>query len=497
MNKNCDFEGEIRVASRIIDYLSSGLYQSPAACLKELINNAYDADAAEVQVWIKSEDDYITIEDNGHGLDRQDFERHFIMISESFKREQTACTPAGRPMIGKIGIGFIAANEICDEMQVISTRAGSPELLDVTISFDLMRADAGARRRGGTSFAKATYCGKLGQAEKDHHFTRVYLRRIRGAAKDILAGAGVSKYSSGEYSLYGLPERSVQQVLMDTNLQSWSIFDAYSKNRLEVGLNVPVRYHKTWLPPQLLPQAADIEQAVEDLGFTVFFDGSELRKPVVFNPDGDALISRFTFDGNQVSATGYFYAQRGAVRPQELQGLLVRIRHAAIGAFDPNFLEFSSQRGGQFKKWISAEIWVDDRLEDAMNIDRKTLRNTHPAFVELQLALHAHLDQLINQVRSDIFGAGAQERKRQRALKSEQKIRAVTGVSSEKITPQTASEVQAAWETFMQKEGSEKLLLRKYSIDQVYKLVIDAAGDSLSPQDMQTLLKGLTGRMQQ
>ncbi len=35
-----EFKGEIVVASRIVDYLSSGLYESPAACLKELVNNA-------------------------------------------------------------------------------------------------------------------------------------------------------------------------------------------------------------------------------------------------------------------------------------------------------------------------------------------------------------------------------------------------------------------------------------------------------------------------
>jgi len=497
MNKDCDFQGEIRVASRIIDYLSSGLYQSPAACLKELINNAYDADASEVQVWVKSDDDYIIIEDNGQGLDRQDFERHFVMISESFKRTDTAASPMGRPLIGKIGIGFIAANEICDEMQVISTKAGSPDLMDVTISFDLMRADPSSRRRGETSFAKATYCGRSGQTSKESHFTRVFLRRIRGAAKDILAGAGVSKYSSGEYSLYGLPERSVQQVLMDANLQSWSIFDAYSKNRLEVALNIPIRYHKLWLPQHLQPQVADIESAVDALDFRVFFDGSELRKPIVFNPDDESLISRFQFEGKQVSALGYFYAQRGAIRPQELQGLLVRIRHAAIGGYDPNFMEFSSQRGGQFKKWISGEILVDDRLEDAMNIDRKTLRNTHPAYVELQLAVHAHVDQLIARVRSEIFGAGAQERKRQRAVKSEQKIRAVAAESLDKLSAKTAQEVSAAWESFLEKEGSEKQLLRKYSIDQVYKLVIAAAGDSLSPDDLHILMRELTGRLQE
>jgi hypothetical protein len=232
------------------------------------------------------------------------------------------------------------------------------------------------------------------------------------------------------------------------------------------------------------------------LNFRVFFDGSELRKPVVFRPDGEALISPFVHQGKQVSATGYFYAQRGVIHPQELQGLLVRIRHAAIGNYDPNFLDFSSQRGGQFKKWISAEIQVDDRLEDAMNIDRKTLRNTHPAYVELQLAVHTHLDRLIAQVRSDIFGAAAQQRKRQRAVKSEQKIRAVTAKSLDKLAQETAHEVNSAWQSFLEKEGSEKQLLRKYSIDQIYELVIEAASDSHSPEEMQALLKGLTWRLQ-
>jgi hypothetical protein len=44
------FSGEILVSSRIIDQLSTNLYESPAACLKELINNSYDADATKVIV---------------------------------------------------------------------------------------------------------------------------------------------------------------------------------------------------------------------------------------------------------------------------------------------------------------------------------------------------------------------------------------------------------------------------------------------------------------
>ncbi len=61
MINSTEFHGEIRVASRIVDYLSSGLYESPSAALKELINNSYDADAINVAVYVKPDADRIII----------------------------------------------------------------------------------------------------------------------------------------------------------------------------------------------------------------------------------------------------------------------------------------------------------------------------------------------------------------------------------------------------------------------------------------------------
>jgi hypothetical protein len=50
-------------------------------------------------------------------LNRAEFKKHFTCISESHKRDNSDKTPSGREKIGKIGIGFIAANEICNEME--------------------------------------------------------------------------------------------------------------------------------------------------------------------------------------------------------------------------------------------------------------------------------------------------------------------------------------------------------------------------------------------
>ena len=368
MSDTNKFSGEIVVASRIIDYLSSGLYKSPAACLKELINNSFDADATRVDIYVKPDANRIIISDNGVGLNRLDFEKHFKRISESHKRDDSDYTPSGRPKIGKIGIGFIAANEICDIMEIVSTKAGSKELLEVSINFNLMRQDPLLRKRGDNEFAKADYIGNVSETDPDNHFTQIFLKEIRGEAQAILAGAD-NGFTSGQRSLYGLSAESVCNRLQAKSLNTWSDFDAYSRNRLEVALNVPVPYHNDWFPNDLKEKLADIEDKVRRLNFSLYFDGSEIRKPIVFNPARRTLISRFEFEGTHVSAQGYFYAQHGVIKPQELQGLLIRIRNAAVGDYDKNFLDFSPSIGRLFQSWISSEIMADDRLEEAMNIE--------------------------------------------------------------------------------------------------------------------------------
>ena len=495
MSSTNEFEGEIIVASRIIDYLSSGLYESPAACLKELINNSFDADATKVDVFVKPDADRIIIEDNGTGMDRADFEKHFKKISESHKRDDSDFTRSGRPKIGKIGIGFIAANEICDVMELVSTKEGSTELLEVSIRFDLMREDPGIRRRTDTEFAKADYHGSVSETDPVSHFTQVFLKKVRGEAKSILAGAGSNEFVSGKKTLYGLKAETVCKNLKDNNLKTWTDFDAYSKNRLEVALNVPVPYHDEWLPLNLRSEVADLEQQVQQLEFSLFFDGSEIRKPIVFNPDGKALISRFEFDGKYVAAQGYFYAQHGTIKPPELHGLLIRIRNAAVGNYDSSFLGYPPSRGSLLQRWISGEIIADDRLEDAMNIDRQTLRVAHPAYVELQRAVHSHLENLIKRVRDEIYNVGSKTRKIERAKKVEEKILSVATHEITRVSPSAAKRVKVAWEDATSDEMGQKKLLRKFTVDELYELVIEIATEILSPEQLDDFLMRLTERI--
>jgi len=519
------FEGEIRVASRIVDYLSSGLYNSPAACLKELVNNSYDAEATKVEVFVKPDADRIVISDDGVGMSKAEFVKHFERVSESHKRDTSDTTDSGRPKVGKIGIGFIAANELCDLMEIISTQTGSTELLRVEVNFKQMRLEPAERRRrdDGEVYAKGDYAGTLETAPADNHFTHVLLKQVRGEAKDIftgirprdhqgedpaetqeadtesLAAAPAEDHTAGDVPLYGLDAEEVRHRL-EHNVQDWADLDAYSQTMLRVGLNVPVQYPPEWHHTDDKKILARLTREVSDLGFTVRYDGSDLRKPVVLRSGGAELVRRIEIDGRHVSARGYFYARHGVLRPEWLNGVLIRIRNAAVGDYDDGFLGFDHSTGTIFQRWISAELWADDRLERALNIDRRTLRITDPAYVELQREFHKELLAFIGEVRRELYSKPSTARRKDDALSEVSQIRDVIDRSDTRLPAAAKRQIR---EIVRQREkaaetGSKpdiRTVLRRYGVAEIYELTLQVAKETLPPKQYESFAAALAKRL--
>lgn len=496
MPKPQTFHGTIKVAARIIDYLSSGLYHTPAACLKELINNSYDARATNVNVFVKPDADRIIIEDDGDGMSRNEFVAHFEHISESHKRDNDDVIGFGRRKIGKIGIGFIAANELCSRIELYSTKRSSNELLHVAIDFDEMRKPPEERRVAGKlEFVKADYDGEVTEAPHDDHYTKLFLLSVKGEARQILAGASrsASVDPTEPRRLYGLNEKSICDLLASGEIRTWNDFDRYSETMLQVGLNVPVRYHDKWIPSNLALKVKDISASASQLNFNVNYDGSNLRKPIVFPKDAKALISRFELDGKHVAATGYFYVQHGTISPRELHGLLVRIRHAAVGEFDPQFWGFPPTEASLIQRWVSAEVWADDRLEDAMNIDRRTLRVAHPAYVELQAAVHDHLRAVLKKAREELYSTARDDRRRAKERRSLDELLRTCHESLVDLSPSLAKAVER--EFVGNPDVAGKIAAQKLSVAELYELVISTATEVLSEKDAKKLVTRLTERL--
>ena len=77
------------------------LYTEKMSFLRELVNNAYDADATEVRVDIAP--DAISIVDNGSGMDENGLGQYFT-IGSSFKKGHDRSPVFGRQRIGEFGI---------------------------------------------------------------------------------------------------------------------------------------------------------------------------------------------------------------------------------------------------------------------------------------------------------------------------------------------------------------------------------------------------------
>lgn len=271
-----------------------------------------------------------------------------------------------------------------------------------------MRQPPQTRERGEEAYAKADYTGETEHtADGPEHYTHLILKDIRGESQRILADAERLRRDPESARFYSITDAQAEAFLSSSDAGDWEALDPYTNNRLRFSLQVPVRYYRGWAPESHLEELAAFAHALSELNFRVYYDGTEVRQPIVLRASGErSFVQLFEFDGDHVGAKGYFFARKGVLRPSQLNGVLVRIRHVAIGGYDSSFLSYPKSTATLFRRWVSCELWADDRLESAMNIDRKTLRVTHPAYQELQSFFHEQMDTLTSRMRKDLYEPG-------------------------------------------------------------------------------------------
>jgi hypothetical protein len=98
----------------------SGIYKPFVKAFKELISNAYDADATTITVSVARDFSTIDIRDDGIGLTPVEFRRDFARLGGSTAWQNHGLSPGGRQRIGYKGIGFLAVARYCNRMEVES-----------------------------------------------------------------------------------------------------------------------------------------------------------------------------------------------------------------------------------------------------------------------------------------------------------------------------------------------------------------------------------------
>ena len=191
----------LKTDQRVIARVTDGIYRQPGSALRELISNAYDADATRVVIKTDAPRfERISIEDDGHGMTPEALANLLCHIGGSAKRNVAGqglgitaatdpmCSPNGRRLIGKIGIGLFSVSQLTHSFQIITKVKGDGYRTVATVA--LRQYDD--EELGPIEDNKAEYeSGKVNiwrekAADTESHGTTIILTSIRNQARDTL-----------------------------------------------------------------------------------------------------------------------------------------------------------------------------------------------------------------------------------------------------------------------------------------------------------------------
>jgi len=390
---------EILAAEKIIADISSGVYRSPAAALKELVSNAYDADARQVSITTdKPHFRTLTIADNGSGMSIDKFIEVITHVGGSTKRMADDVSPEfKRPLIGRIGIGLMAVAQLGSRFYVSSSRLGSEEKFVAEINLEPFHRDDASLRslgklrdEGQVQIGAVTYTDRLPE-RSDVQYTVItvpdakkgLVSEITSAVREAVGATEAISIHNGQISSFlEIADAAAAQKRADL------VLDGYYFMLWELGLLCPVNYiaHDPFLTDQRPIEDRDQLELPAIDAFKVTVDGIELFRPqrfpnaaAVTHSGADPKLYPIDYDqviaGRRLRFSGYVYAQPPHIHPEELKGVHIRIRDVGIGRYDKSWLGYPFDEGLKFGQ-ISGEIFVLDGLEPALNIDRDSFRET-------------------------------------------------------------------------------------------------------------------------
>ena len=129
----------LRTDEQVLARVTDGIYRQPGSAIRELLSNAYDADAQQVVVKTdRPRFRTLSVEDDGMGMTPAAIAHLLHHIGGSAKRspegaelgiadtEDPTRSPSGRRLIGKIGIGLFSVSQLTHRFQIITKTAGDP-----------------------------------------------------------------------------------------------------------------------------------------------------------------------------------------------------------------------------------------------------------------------------------------------------------------------------------------------------------------------------------
>lgn len=114
-----------KVSSGLKDIIGKDLITNELVAIFELVKNGYDADATEINLIINSYENYIIIQDNGKGMNRDDIENKWLFVAHSEKKD------SDKVYAGSKGIGRFSCDRLGTKLKLISHKDDEVSKLEI------------------------------------------------------------------------------------------------------------------------------------------------------------------------------------------------------------------------------------------------------------------------------------------------------------------------------------------------------------------------------
>ncbi len=114
---------EFNFSLEVLNHLGRGLYRNFTTVIAEVVSNSWDAEATKVHINIDSDKKMMTIQDNGKGMDGDEFVERFLNIGYTRRKDKENVSK--RKVLGRKGIGKLAVLSASNKVTIITKKKDS------------------------------------------------------------------------------------------------------------------------------------------------------------------------------------------------------------------------------------------------------------------------------------------------------------------------------------------------------------------------------------
>ncbi|MFH1883328.1 MAG: ATP-binding protein [Planctomycetota bacterium] len=325
------FTSLITVDKNIVSLLSRFTYErSFPYALREVVSNAYDADATTARIDIDLRKEEVLIFDNGNGMTKDEFDFYLRIAGQRRGKRETP--KFGRKRIGQFGVGFLAILPFCEILRISSTVENSEEVFTASIPASKFFKHGG----NAIDVGEISVPGEVRREPgvKSEHYTQIRLIKMTALAK-----------------------RYFDQNPLSGKKNSVTSRPALERLKWEMQEDLPLAF----------PEGSKLNEIVsypEPVGMEVYLQNKKLFR----NCCEGELIS-----GGETTVEGIRFRYAiitpwKGVMPYELRGLKLRLNNVGVGS--RTVFEADHARKYSRMHWLSGEVQVISGLDAAITLSR-------------------------------------------------------------------------------------------------------------------------------